>query len=475
MATSLDLKSSYVQIVNGQSAPTATTRHGLNPANGQALPEVPVATEADLDRAVQCAKAAFRGWSTTPYEQRRRAVLAFADAIEENYTGFRELLTLEQGKPIPQATAEMDNTISWMRGMADLQLPEEVAHDDDSHTVITRYVPLGVVGAIVPWNFPMMLATGKIAPALLTGNVIIVKPSPFTPYGGLKLVELAQSFFPPGVVQSLSGDDSLGPWMTSHPGLDKISFTGSTATGKRVLRSASDTLKRVTLELGGNDPAIVFPDVDVARTAEKIAFFAFLNSGQICLNIKRIYVHKSIFEEFKAALVRAVNAFSLGDGSQPGITHGPLQNEMQYSRVKTFFDEIKTEGWQVCVGGAIDQPSTGGYFLPPTIIDRPPDSSRIVVDEPFGPIVPLLSWEEESEVIERANNSLLGLGASVWTEDLTRAARVARQLEAGTVWTNNHFALSPAIPFSGHKESGLSVEWGLVCNVQSLFLHKKHA
>ncbi|CAG7990882.1 unnamed protein product [Penicillium nalgiovense] len=472
MTVDFDLRSNYVQIINGKSSPTEVTRHGLNPATLETLPEVPVATPECLDKAADAAKAAFKIWSATPYEDRKKAVLAYADAIDQYRDEFRDLLITEQGKP---ATLETDNAIKWIRGMAGLPLLEDVIEDDETRTVITRHVPLGVVGAIVPWNFPLMLATGKIAPALLTGNVVIIKPSPFTPYGGLKLVELAQKFFPPGVVQSLSGDDNLGPWLTSHPGIDKISFTGSTATGKRVLQSASSTLKRVTLELGGNDPAIIFPDVNIEKVAEKVAFFAFLNSGQICLNLKRIYVHSSIFDKFRDALVRQVKSYTIGDGSKTGISHGPLQNDMQYSRVKTFFDDIEKQGWKVATGGRI-MPSAG-YMVTPTIIDRPPDNSRIVVEEPFGPIVPLLSWDDEAEVIERANDTSMGLGASIWTADLDRAALVARQIQAGTVWTNDHFSLSPTAPFGGHKESGVGTEWGLnglkgFCNIQSLFLKK---
>ncbi|KAL4863381.1 hypothetical protein BDV12DRAFT_29040 [Aspergillus spectabilis] len=472
----MDLQNGFVQIINGESAPTTNTRHGINPANLTPLPEVPVTTQGQLDQAVEAAQKAFKLWSKVPYEERKKAVLAYADAIDNLRTQFRDLLITEQGKPIPQADAETDCAIEWIRGMAGIQLPEDVIEKNDTRTVITRYTPLGVVCGIVPWNFPLLLATGKIAPALLTGNVIIVKPSPFTPYCGLKLVELAQQFFPPGVVQSLSGDDNLGPWMTSHPGIDKISFTGSTTTGKLVLQSASKTLKRVTLELGGNDPAIVFPDVDVEKVAEKVAFFAFLNSGQICLNLKRIYVHESIFDRFKAALVKSVQGYTLGDGSQKTTSHGPLQNSMQFDRVKTFFADIKSQGWDVAVGGNIDK--SPGYFITPTVIDRPPENSRIVVEEPFGPIVPLLSWKTEEEVISRANDTRMGLGASVWTNDLDKAARVARELQAGTVWVNTHFDLSPIAPFGGHKESGVGSEWGAnglkgFCNVQTLFLNKQ--
>ncbi|KAK2029942.1 aldehyde dehydrogenase [Colletotrichum zoysiae] len=474
-AAKFNIEGGFVQIINGEPAATESTRHGVNPASLKPKEEVPVASRGDVDRAVAAAQAAFKTWSRVPYVERRKAVVAFADAIDGLRSQFRDLLISEQGKPIPQADVETDLAISWITGMADIQLPEDVVEDSETRTIVTRYTPLGVVGAIIPWNFPLLLATGKIAPALLTGNVIIVKPSPFTPYCGLKLVELAQQFFPPGVVQSLSGDDDLGPWLTSHPGIDKISFTGSTTTGKLVMQSAGKTLKRVTLELGGNDPAIVFPDVDIDKVAEKVAFYAFLNSGQICLNLKRIYVHETIFEKFKESLVKHVKGYSLGDGSQEGVTHGPLQNSMQYERVKTFFSDIKSQGWKVAVGGEID--TSQGYFITPTIIDRPPEKSRIVVEEPFGPIVPLLSWKDEDEVIERANDTAMGLGASVWTNDLDKAARVAKQLQAGNVWINTHFELSPLAPFAGHKESGIGAEWGTnglkgFCNVQTLFFNK---
>ncbi|RKL46337.1 hypothetical protein BFJ70_g2832 [Fusarium oxysporum] len=437
--------------------------------------EVPIATKDNLDHAVDAARKAFRTWSKVSYEDRRNAVLAFADAVEQVKTDFRDLLVSEQGKPIPQADVEIDAAIAFIRALAHIELPEDVIEDDDKRTIITRYVPIGVVGAIIPWNFPFLLAASKITPALLTGNVVIIKPSPFTPYCGLKLVELAQQFFPPGVVQSLSGDDRLGPWLTSHPGIDKISFTGSSTTGKLVLQSAAGTLKRVTLELGGNDPAIIFPDVDVDKVAEKVALYSFLNSGQICIALKRIYVHESIYEQFRDAMVKHIKTYTLGDGSQEGISHGPVQNSMQYEKVKTFFEDIEKQGWKVATGGKID-PSPG-YFITPTVIDRPPEDSRIVVEEPFGPIVPLLSWKDEEDVIARANNSPMGLGASIWCNDLKKAEKAARQMQAGSVWINTHFDLSPMAPFGGHKESGLGVEWGTnglkeLCNVQTLFLNK---
>ncbi|KAK4962871.1 hypothetical protein LTR10_000498 [Elasticomyces elasticus] len=360
--------------------------------------------------------------------------------------------------------------------MAGLTIPEDVVEETETKKTIVRYTPIGVVGAIIPWNFPLLLTTGKIAPALLTGNVIIVKPSPFAPYCALKLVELAQRYFPKGVVGSISGGDDIGPMMTEHPGIDKISFTGSTTTGKLVMRSASKTLKRVVLELGGNDPAIVCPDVDISRVAPMIATYAFLNSGQVCLNLKRIYIHESIYDEFLVAMTEHLKTMAVGNGLDKGIVLGPLQNSMQYDRVKTFFDDIPKEKWKVAVGGG-KMENSKGYFLQPTIIDRPADDSRIVVEESFGPIVPALSWRTEEDVIARANNTRMGLGASVWSKDLETADRIARQIEAGSVWINTHFDLSPTAPFGGHKESGVGTEWGVNglkahCNVQTIFYNK---
>uniref|UniRef100_A0A0D2XJM4 aldehyde dehydrogenase (NAD(+)) n=1 Tax=Fusarium oxysporum (strain Fo5176) TaxID=660025 RepID=A0A0D2XJM4_FUSOF len=423
-------------IIDGKSAPTQKTHQGINPATLEKKPEVPVATQDDLNRAVDAARKAYKSWSKVPWEERKQKLFAWADAIEAQKKEFADLLVSEQGKP-----------------------------DSESRKIITRYTPLGVAAAIVPWNFPLMLAAAKIAPALVTGNVIIVKPSPFTPYCGLKLVELAQQFFPPGVVQSLSGDDNLGPWITSHEGIDKISFTGSTNTGKLVMQSAAKTLKRVTLELGGNDAAVIFPDVDIESVAEKVSTLAFMNSGQICLNVKRIYVHESIYEKFRDAVVKHVKNYKLGDGSSEGTSHGPVQNEMQYNRVKTFFDDIEKQGWKVATGGKFDPAPKDGYYIQPTVIDNPPENSRIVVEEPFD------------EVIERANDTKLGLGASVWSSNIETAERVAKQLEAGTVWVNNHFDITPMAPFGGHKQSGIGAEWGInglkgFCNVQSLFVSK---
>jgi succinate-semialdehyde dehydrogenase/glutarate-semialdehyde dehydrogenase len=254
-------------------ASTPKTCHGINPATKEANPPVPVATSSDLDRAVTAAETAFERWSQVPIQERRTALFAYADALDAEKEGFTNLLTREQGKPLAQAAFEVESAVTWIKGLACLELPETILEETAERKIVQRFTPLGVAAAIVPWNFPVLLAIGKLTSALITGNCIIIKPSPFTPYCALKLAELAIPFFPQGVVQALSGDDNLGPLLTQHPGIRKISFTGSTETGKLVAASCAKTLKHCTLELGGNDPAIVCDDVDIDQVVQKVSHY----------------------------------------------------------------------------------------------------------------------------------------------------------------------------------------------------------
>ncbi|RDW69905.1 hypothetical protein BP5796_08302 [Coleophoma crateriformis] len=454
-----------------------TTRHTLNPATGQPLGEVPVSTQEDVNTAVQHARQAFKTWSKTTYAERGKLLAAYADAIEHHLEDLQNLLVQEQGKPLGLAGIEFGVTLRWLRAFATMEVKEEILDENDERTIYQTFPPLGVCGGIVPWNWPILLGLGKVAPALLTSNTMILKPSPFTPYCGLKLGEIAMSIFPPGVFQVLSGGDDLGPMFTEHPDIDKIAFTGSIETGKKVMMSCAKTLKRVTLELGGNDPAIICEDVDIAKIVPKIATMAFMNSGQICMLIKRLYIHEKIYDEFRDAMVAFTKTIKTGNGFEPDVMVGPLQNSMQYEKVKDLYAEIGKCSWKTAFGGEI-QEAAQGYFITPAIIDNPPDDSRIVTEEPFGPIVPLLKWRDESDVLERANSGKTGLGASVWSRDLARAERMARQVSAGSVWVNSHFDVAPNVPFGGHKWSGIGSEWGQTglkayCNSTSLWLWKK--
>lgn len=475
--------------------PTAATRHSVNPSTGKALYEVPVATQQDVDTAVKHARDAFRTWSQTTFSERANLLLAFADAIEANREDMEKLLVQEQGKPLSLAKTEFDMTLIWLRAFATMEIKDEVLDENDERIVYQTFPPLGVCCGIVPWNWPVLLGMGKLGPALITGNTLIIKPSPFTPYCDLKLGEIGMSVFPPGVFQVLSGGDDLGPMLTEHPDIDKISFTGSIFTGKKVMESCAKTLKRVTLELGGNDPAIICEDVDVEKIVPKLATLAFLNSGQICMLVKRYYVHEKIYDQFRDSMVEFTKSIKTGDGFEPDVTVGPIQNSMQYvsvlvgrnkietltldlryEKVKDMYSEISKCSWKTAFEGGVKE-ATNGFFITPAIIDNPPEDSRIVTEEPFGPIVPLLKWSNEDDAIERANNSKTGLGASVWCKDLKRGERIARQLSAGSVWVNSHFDVAPNVPFGGHKWSGIGSEWGTTglksyCNSRSLWVWK---
>ena len=273
------------------------------------------------------------------------------------------------------------------------------------------------------------------------------------------MVEMAQQIFPPGLIQVLGGDDKLGPALVDHPDIQKISFTGSIATGKKIMQSAAKTLKRVTLELGGNDPAIVLPDAKIEEVAPKVAMGAFFNTGQVCIATKRIYVHESIYEPFVQALIGVSKSLKVGNPNEEGVMLGPIQNEMQYEKVKGFFKDTKDKGYKFALGGG-DVETNKGFFVQPTIIDNPPDNAMIVTEEPFGPIVPVQSYSSIEEVVARANGTKTGLGACVFGTDLAKATEVADQIESGSVWINNFPQPDPRGQFSGFKESGIGTEFG---------------
>ncbi|EMT67059.1 Phenylacetaldehyde dehydrogenase [Fusarium odoratissimum] len=376
------------------------------------------------------------------------------------------------------AHVEIGMAIQFLQGYSQLPDSKEMIMDKPGRRVVTRYVPLCVAVGIVPWNFSVFLvltcriAAAKISPALIAGNAFILKPSPFTPYCDLKLAELALKYFPAGVVQALSGNDDLGPWLTAHPGVDKISFTGSTATGKKVLQSTFGNLKRVTLELGGNDPAIVCSDVNVKEVAPK----ATCHGGSSELWSKRIYVHESIYDDVLETLASTVKSLPVGDGLESTTAMGPVQNHLQFDRVKSLLANIQSHGLKLAAGSTSPSDAGKGYFITPTVVDNPPDASRIVVEESFGPVFPILKWKDEDEVLRRANDNPMGLGASVWTPDLEKAERLAARLKAGTVWFNSHHELNPNVAFGGIKESGLGAEHGLegiksYCSTKSIFIN----
>ncbi|KAK7417271.1 hypothetical protein QQX98_004705 [Neonectria punicea] len=465
----------FFNIVNSEKRQSGNLMTSLNPRTKEKLWNAPVAGEADLNEAVQAARQAFKTWKLVEVEERQKSLARLADELDARRGQIHEILARETGKSDLLTNIEIDDTLKFIRFNASRSVPDEIEYEDGTVKIVSTHPPLGVVGAICPWNFPLVLAMAKVSAALVMGNCIILKPSPFTPYATLKVAELAIPLFPPGVFQVLNGDNEVGRLMTLHPGIDKITFTGSTATGKKVAANAIKTLKRMTLELGGNDASIICPDVDVQAVAQKVAAGCLFHSGQMCVATKRVYVHKDIFGEFREALVKAVNATEIDvSGKEPSL-FSPIQNDMQYRIVKDLLADSKSNGHTfACEEGSQQQP---GFFIRPSVIDRPPDDSKIVTMEQFGPIIPLMEWSSESDVIQRVNDTDSGLGSCVWARDTATAERLARKLEVGSVWINSFEIPSPYGYFSGWKQSGVGGEWGRqgllsYCHTQTLQISK---
>lgn len=453
------MSDNYEMTINGVGVSSDDYIDVVNPATGDVFAKVPDCSKQQLDDAVEAAQTAFKSWKKVPIEDRQALLRKAGDVLLENAKEMSHLFTQEQGRPLDMALQEIDAGGQWLHAVASMSPPVEVIEDSDTQFIETKYVPLGVVCAIAPWNFPVSMAIWKLAPALLAGNTIVLKPSPFTPLCTLKVGELFRDIFPPGVINIITGGDGLGPMMTSHPGFAKISFTGSTATGKLVMESASKDLKRITLELGGNDAAIVMPDVDLDDVAQKIFFGAFFNTAQICIATKRLYVHESIYDDLRDRLAMIAKGVKVGDGTEQGTVLGPVQNRRQYDRVMNLMEDARSNDLTLIHGAEI--PDNGGYFVPVTIVDNPPENSRVVQEEAFGPILPMMKFEDVDEVIDRANESDCGLAGAVWSKDTDKAMEIARRIETGTVWINQNLILRPDTPFAGHKNSGFGVENGM--------------
>jgi len=353
---------------------------------------------------------------------------------------------------------ELHGAEAWARHTGTLELPVEVLSDGEAGRVELHRKPLGVVGSITPWNFPILIAIWHLVPAIRTGNTVVIKPSPYTPLGTIRLVELLNEVLPKGVLNVVAGRDDLGQMMTEHPHIQKIVFTGSCATGRKVMQTASSTLKRVTLELGGNDAGIVLPDANPKEIAERLFWGAFINNGQTCAALKRLYVPDNIYDEVCDALVDYAKSVTVGHGLEENSVLGPIQNQMQYDKVVDLVEDAKRNGARILCGG--EAPEGPGFFYPVTIVAGATDGMRIVDEEQFGPVLPVIRYTELDDAIERANALDVGLGGSAWSSDPDKAKAVAARLECGTAWVNNHGAIKPFAPFGGVKGSGLGVEFG---------------
>jgi len=462
----------YVMTIDGQAVPAEQTFGVINPATGEVFAQAPECTREQLDAALESAHKAQLSWKTDA-AARAEALLAAADAVDAAASELGPLLTAEQGKPVAQAIGEAKGVALWLRHFAKLDLPREVIQDDERVFAEVVRRPVGVVAAITPWNFPLSMAAWKFAPALRAGNTVVVKPSPYTPLATLRLGEVLRDVLPPGVLNIVSGGDELGGWMTSHPLVRKISFTGSVATGKKVAAAAAPDLKRITLELGGNDPAIVLDDVEVEEVAAKLFHSAFRNSGQVCIAVKRVYVPERLHDDLVDALSAKARAAKVDDGMAEGTDLGPINNKPQFERVSELVsDALRNGATAVAGGGPLDRP---GYFFAPTVLTGVSDGTRIVDEEQFGPALPVIPYRDVDDALARANATTFGLGGSVWSADPDRAADVAERLETGTAWVNTHAALAPHQPFGGAKWSGIGVEngsWGLLGYTEIQVVHR---
>jgi acyl-CoA reductase-like NAD-dependent aldehyde dehydrogenase len=445
-------------LINGELRGSPRILDVLNPATGELLTKCPRADETMLNAAVDAGNSAFPNWSKQPIEERARRLRSLSEKLKSRTNEFARLLTQEQGKPLEQAVGEISASAYTLDAFAEMRLSTETLRSGTSGSVIEYRVPLGVVAAITPWNFPILLLINKLAPALLAGNTLVIKPAPTTPLTTLLLGELCAECFPPGVVNTITDVNDLGGTLASHPHIAKIAFTGSTATGKKVMASAATNIKRLTLELGGNDGAIVLDDVDPEQAARSLFSGAMLNAGQICVAIKRAYVPEKHYDAICDHLGRLADEAVVGDGLAAGTQIGPIQNLTQFEKLKEHLRDANESGKVVTGGYALDRP---GYFIAPTIVRDISDTSRLVQEEQFGPILPVLAYSSVDDAVARVNQSEYGLAATVWGKDLERAKQIAAQIDAGTVWVNQHLVLDPTVPFRGAKQSGFGAELGL--------------
>jgi acyl-CoA reductase-like NAD-dependent aldehyde dehydrogenase len=451
---------SYPMLIGGKAVTTTDSDPVINPASGEDFATCPRATTTHLEEAVDAALGAYRTWRTD--ERLRRAKLKeCARAVEENAERLATALSKEQGKPLHAARMEISAVALWFDYFAEMEVGPEIVTDTAEKRVTVLRKPLGVIAAITPWNFPLILMAYKVAPALLAGNTVVAKPSPFTPLSPLLLCQIWKDILPAGTLNILTGGGELGAALASHPQVRKVSFTGSVATGRKVLSYAVDDLKRVTLELGGNDPAIVLDDAVPERVIDGLFWSAFFNSGQVCTAVKRLYVHEKVYDRVVEGLVAKAKSVKVGPGDEDGTELGPLNNAMQLDKLMAMVDDARSQGAHVRSGGERSHPKA--YFYPPTIVTEARPGMKLVDEEQFGTALPIIKYARLEDALEQANRTHYGLGGSVWTSNVDRGTEVVQELECGTGWVNHHMDSPPTAPLGGWKLSGLGHEngrWG---------------
>lgn len=457
----------YDNYCNGHLVASSDSFESINPATGEVLGRVARSSTEQVAQAVAAARAAQPAWAARPDAERKALVLKVADVLRAESAYLADWITREQGKPlggvgpdqVPGARFEAWACEAWTRVPASLDLPVEIAFEDATRRDEVHRRPFGVVAAIAPWNWPLMIAIWQIIPAIRTGNTVVLKPSEYTSIGTLEMVRLIGAVLPPGVLNTVSGAGEVGSALVEHPGIDKITFTGSTATGARIAASAARNVVPTTLELGGNDPAIVLPGVDAKAIAMGLFWGAFINMGQTCACAKRLYVHRSVHDAVVSELKALAQAMPMGNGLNPGVAMGPIQNRMQYDKVSALVEDARAGGATIVCGG---NPLPGpGFFYPLTLVTGIADGARLVDEEQFGPALPIIAYDDIEDALASANRLGTGLGASVWGDDTDTARSVASRIDAGTVWINQHGMVHPMVPFGGIKRSGWGVEFGV--------------
>jgi acyl-CoA reductase-like NAD-dependent aldehyde dehydrogenase len=442
-------------------APEGQGREVVDAATREPIGRAPVHTVEQLDAAIARAKAAQPAWDAIGHAERSALLVRVADAIDANAEPLARLLSREQGKPLngPNARFEVGACSAWLRTAAATPLePETVVDDGETHAEL-HYRAIGVVGAIGPWNWPLMIGIWQIAPALRMGNTVVVKPSGYTTLSVLALIEVMNQVLPHDALIGVAGDREVGARIASHPDIGKVMFTGSTATGRSIVESSAKNLARLTLELGGNDAGIVLPGVDATAIAQDLFWGAFINTGQTCAALKRLYVHDSVYDEVVEALAEVVRQTPMGNGLDEQNVLGPLQNHAQFEIVRDLVEDAARRGGRIVTGG---KPATelGELFYPVTLVADVSDGVALVDEEQFGPALPIIRYTDVDDAVASANGLDVGLGASVWGER-EEARKVAARIQAGTVWINSHGGVHPMIPFGGHKSSGYGLEFGV--------------
>jgi aldehyde dehydrogenase (NAD+) len=456
-------------LIDGQWIEGSKSFDTINPATGEVLTQVVEASAADVDRAVDAARCAFDAkggtWRKMSASERGRLIWRLADLIEQHIDELAELETLDNGKPIFESrNVDMPMVVDVLRYYAGwaTKIHGETVNTFDSAFTYTLREPVGVVGLIIPWNFPLLLASWKLGPALACGNTIVMKPAEQTPLTALRLGELAvEAGIPAGVLNIVTGGPETGKAIVKHPGIDKIAFTGSTSVGKEIMRGAADTLKRVTLELGGKSPNIVFADADIDNAAKGAINGIFYGKGEVCNAGSRLFVESKVRDEFLEKLVGRAKKMVPGDPLDPKTRMGAIVSNEQLQTVLAYIETGKQEGAKLIAGGNRVSVNGGkGFFIEPTVFGDVSNEMKIAQEEIFGPVLATLKFDDVDEVVELANRNQYGLAAAVWTRDIKKAHQVSRQLRAGTVWINTYGLMDASLPFGGYKSSGFGRELG---------------